>query len=507
MKNLEKYFTRDKVTIIVVLFRYHDNFISLIKNIKKTTYPLVEKIIINNNFQNSDFQKKVNKLVVYDDTVKFFPTGKEVNANVARNIGLDNATGKYIKFLDDDDIFYPDSIERLMYYQKKFPDFLIYAKNFNKYDNSRKDHCLTKERLVIRNVKKDLLTLNYSETPNILNSIVERKFLIDYGIKFDENFERHQDIDFFLQIAKIKKMLKVDFRVGEYIMKSSKIKTRKKNNQKHLLDAKKKIFSKYQVEIKKESDNLIYERNIKELVSHGIRDSIEIPDIKTIKIKTILINKGEVIIDGIKINMKKNIETVLKEIEEEYIYISDEKDNILITYKKEFDILTIKKTFTFFENEYIIGSRIDLFNSEGGISIKNKVIRKEFIQDVIRENKIKTLGEYTDFVFKIYKYKNCKIINKLAFESEKNKIISLCEKYYTIQNIVKNKQLLPNYLYHYLIKKYTFKDLKNEYNFLTEIEKTKELYTFEKIAITNIIDENFNFYNYICKTVVSKKYI
>jgi len=64
----------------------------------------VEVIVVPNGTDQS--WRDVLGAFKYNSSVKVFPI-EEANANTARNVGLNNARGDYIRFLDDDDYLYP----------------------------------------------------------------------------------------------------------------------------------------------------------------------------------------------------------------------------------------------------------------------------------------------------------------------------------------------------------------------------------------------------------------
>lgn len=71
----------------------------------------------------------VNKYVLQDSRIKLVVLSKNMGAAFARNISLDNANGRFIAFLDSDDIWMPNKLEQ----QLSFMMTNRYAFSFSNY--------------------------------------------------------------------------------------------------------------------------------------------------------------------------------------------------------------------------------------------------------------------------------------------------------------------------------------------------------------------------------------
>jgi len=76
------------------------------------TYENVEIIVVQDGKRD---ERNEAVIKAFDtDRIKYIPTGEKVGRCRAGNIGLANAAGEYINFLDDDDLFFADHLETLM---------------------------------------------------------------------------------------------------------------------------------------------------------------------------------------------------------------------------------------------------------------------------------------------------------------------------------------------------------------------------------------------------------
>lgn len=102
------------VSIIMPTYRNDTSLINAIKSIEEQTYKNIELIIIDDNADKQWNDKVKNIINEFKTKVKINHIINKVNQGSAktRNIGIDAATGKYITFLDDDDIYLSRKIEK-----------------------------------------------------------------------------------------------------------------------------------------------------------------------------------------------------------------------------------------------------------------------------------------------------------------------------------------------------------------------------------------------------------
>lgn len=105
------------VSVIVPTYKRSENLDTSIKSLLKQTYPNIEIIIVDDNGAENDSERlktkaKVKELQEKHNNLYYIALEKNSGAAVARNHGIENAKGDYICFLDDDDTYHVDKIER-----------------------------------------------------------------------------------------------------------------------------------------------------------------------------------------------------------------------------------------------------------------------------------------------------------------------------------------------------------------------------------------------------------
>jgi len=107
----------DRVSVIIPTYNRFQYLLNTLNSIKKQTYENIEIIVINDGsdeeaYNTYDWEKENIKII-------HIPTNSKCVGRV-RNTGVENASGKYIAFCDDDDMWFPEKIDLQMKAIKKF---------------------------------------------------------------------------------------------------------------------------------------------------------------------------------------------------------------------------------------------------------------------------------------------------------------------------------------------------------------------------------------------------
>ncbi|MGO4693576.1 glycosyltransferase family 2 protein [Paenibacillus sp. 2TAB26] len=99
------------LTVIIPFYNLGCLLTETIESVLKSTYSTIEIIIVNDGSNDSESLKVLNDLRNFNSVVKVIDIENQGLAN-ARNIGAQAATGKYIAFLDADDMIHPSYYTR-----------------------------------------------------------------------------------------------------------------------------------------------------------------------------------------------------------------------------------------------------------------------------------------------------------------------------------------------------------------------------------------------------------
>ena len=104
----------DKVSVIIPTYNRFSFLLNTIKSIKEQTYKNIEIIVINDcsiQKEYNEYDWKLNNIIIIhlkENSKKKFGFAC---AGFVRNKGIEIATGKYIAFCDDDDIWFSKKID------------------------------------------------------------------------------------------------------------------------------------------------------------------------------------------------------------------------------------------------------------------------------------------------------------------------------------------------------------------------------------------------------------
>ena len=75
------------------------------------TYPMFEIILVDDNQNDSPLCMELEDMCSLHPMVKYVKQDGNMGACAARNLGIENSSGEFIGFLDDDDEWLPEKIE------------------------------------------------------------------------------------------------------------------------------------------------------------------------------------------------------------------------------------------------------------------------------------------------------------------------------------------------------------------------------------------------------------
>jgi len=116
-----KNFSNPLVSILMTVFNREKYIEEAIDSVLASTYKNFELIIVDDR-STDDSLKIAQQFEKMDQRVKVFQNEHNLGDYPNRNRAASYATGKYLKYVDADDMIYPHGLEQLVYYMEKFPD-------------------------------------------------------------------------------------------------------------------------------------------------------------------------------------------------------------------------------------------------------------------------------------------------------------------------------------------------------------------------------------------------
>jgi GT2 family glycosyltransferase/glycosyltransferase involved in cell wall biosynthesis/Flp pilus assembly protein TadD len=216
------------VSVILTTFNRPDMLKEAINSIINQSYKHFEIIVVN------DAGIDVSSIIEsFNQPENILYLRHETNKGVAasRNTGINTARGKYIAYLDDDDIFYPDHIQTLMDFLETTPYRIAFTDAYRAYQEKKDGKYKTVHRDIPYSEdfdKDEIMVKNLLPTLCLLH---EKACLDETGL-FDENLSAHEDWELWIRLSQkfpighIKKVT-CEFR---YRKEASSLSTRKRAN-------------------------------------------------------------------------------------------------------------------------------------------------------------------------------------------------------------------------------------------------------------------------------------
>ncbi len=195
MEKVKEVFNKNKVSIIIPFYNRVELVKRSLKSALNQTYKNIEILLVNDG--SKDDIGPIKKMVSEHKNVKLIDVKPNKGAANARNVGIKEATGDYIAFLDSDDEFLPEKVEKQL--------FRMVLENadvsYTKY--TRMDDKGNKAVLPVNVVNGNPIPLFiYScgvATPTVM---IRRQYLVDNDFYYNPKLVIGEDTCFWLTILK-----------------------------------------------------------------------------------------------------------------------------------------------------------------------------------------------------------------------------------------------------------------------------------------------------------------
>lgn len=186
----------EKVSVIIPTHFRSDRLKNALASVMRQTWKKIEIIVVSDGFdEETDTYMKLIRLE--DERIKYITYKNSQGANHARNIGIENASGEFVAFLDDDDVWHKDKIARQITIMNKDEKIgivncgvrSIFVESDTYYDSS----------LVCEgDISKNIL---YGNCIGSTSAVMVRKIALNQCGGFDEDLPAMQDFDLWIRIC------------------------------------------------------------------------------------------------------------------------------------------------------------------------------------------------------------------------------------------------------------------------------------------------------------------
>ena len=166
----------DLISVIIPYYKKKKYIINSIKSVLNQTYKNLEIIIIYDDENKNDLNF-IQKIKKKDKRIFIIQNLKTMGAGESRNIGINNSKGKYIAFLDADDTWQNDKLDKQINFMKS-----------NNYEITHTSYSIVDEsqRIIGKRIARNFFRLNeLLKSCDIgTSTVMIKKNLINENIKF-----------------------------------------------------------------------------------------------------------------------------------------------------------------------------------------------------------------------------------------------------------------------------------------------------------------------------------
>ena len=183
-----------KVSVVIPTKNRANYLSSAIQSVLRQTFKDLEIIVVDG--ASTDNTKVVSKFA--DKRIRYVHQKKDRGQSASRNLGIKCSRGKFIAFLDDDDLWMPTKLERQLKIISKNPKIGLVCTGALVFENNSK---ILGSRIPDRkgNIFPDILKRNY--IGNCSSVLIKKECLDKVGL-FDENLKVCEDFDLWIRLTK-----------------------------------------------------------------------------------------------------------------------------------------------------------------------------------------------------------------------------------------------------------------------------------------------------------------
>ena len=244
------YNNEELITIVIPVYNVEKYLDRCINSVINQTYSNLEIILVDDGSTDScpkicdEYEKK-------DKRIKVIHKENE-GVSSARNIGLKNATGNYITFVDSDDTITEDYIKVILE-NLNSEEILIFNYILKKNKNTRVNYCNLNK---ITGIDDELINslIRYHLLNSVTNKVYKKEIIDKYNLHFREDIICGEDFIFNLDyLTKIKTAKIIKKPLYYYYQNEKSIMHKKKGNkleqQRILNDYMYELFIKYKYDL------------------------------------------------------------------------------------------------------------------------------------------------------------------------------------------------------------------------------------------------------------------
>jgi len=196
-----------KVSVIIPAYNSARYLLEAIQGVLHQTYQDFEIIVVDDGSADTTEEIIEGFIKEYPSKIRHIYQ-KNRGPAAARNRAMQAAKGEFIAFLDADDVWYSDKLEKQVYVLEHHPEagFVYCDSNFIDAESNPIQNYFRKTKILNGDILIELFCNHFIMTP----AVMLRKSCLNQTGLFDENLTVGEDYDFFLRLAYYYKARSID---------------------------------------------------------------------------------------------------------------------------------------------------------------------------------------------------------------------------------------------------------------------------------------------------------
>ena len=192
----------EKISVIMPAYNVEKYIGKSIQSVLSQTYADFELIVVNDGSSDGTFSA-VKEYQSCDGRIKYI---EQINqgVSVARNTGIEAATGKYISFLDADDLWTCDTLEKMYEKMSSVPGCrFVYGRTEEMFSSDNKQ--LVGPKDIINGYLEDFIhtTNELRLRMHISAMLIDKELLKSYDIRFEPGIKISEDTGFIIEVLSV----------------------------------------------------------------------------------------------------------------------------------------------------------------------------------------------------------------------------------------------------------------------------------------------------------------
>ncbi|ODM24842.1 hypothetical protein A7W90_00680 [Clostridium sp. Bc-iso-3] len=188
------------VTVIIPTYKGSNTILRAVDSVLDQTYKDIQIIVVDDNGKDTEEQKITQSVLqkyIDEEKIIYLAHEKNINGSAARNTGIKHSDGKYICFLDDDDIFLPEKTKiQVSIFEDSLEQIGMVVGSYKVQlpNGYYRDIIVSQpEDFVYEYLRHKISACS--------SAIMINKNVLEKVYQWDESFMRHQDWEFFTRVA------------------------------------------------------------------------------------------------------------------------------------------------------------------------------------------------------------------------------------------------------------------------------------------------------------------